>query len=169
VPRIAYGNARTEINVALAFDVPEFGILRTLDIDRRDIALATRDRRDLAFLPLGVAYSGPGPRRFCSTHQIVSMRKMPVAPGQIAIIAPNGRVSNTGMELARSGRRLVAFHGFFGLLESFFDFLAGLFDLLARFLGLLHCFRVSVVNLLAGLFGRAFLFATAGEDCCDQY
>jgi hypothetical protein len=49
--RIADSDTRAKVDIAIAFDVPEFGILTTLDVHRSDIALPACDSCELAFLP----------------------------------------------------------------------------------------------------------------------
>jgi hypothetical protein len=48
VARIADRNAGSEIDVAIPFDVPEFGVQPAFDVDGCDVALAACDRGELA-------------------------------------------------------------------------------------------------------------------------
>ena len=67
----------TEIDVTIALDVPQFGALGARDVDRRDIALAARNRFVLARLPVGIGE----PLRlrdfqFCLAHWSIPPRHM---------------------------------------------------------------------------------------------
>ena len=55
VARRGHGDTGAEVDVAITFDIPQFGALGALDVNRRDIALAARHGVVLARLPVLVA------------------------------------------------------------------------------------------------------------------
>ena len=59
VTGIANGDTGAEIDIALAFHIPHFGVFCALNIDCCQIALAARNRGFLARLPVGIGRDRP--------------------------------------------------------------------------------------------------------------